>query len=97
MKVPRFKSSKEERELWDTHDSTDYHDNFKITKNVVFARPKKEVISLRLEPKFTLQLHKNYMKREAGVLKNFYTCLRVAPPPEILRRAGASAKAGRHL
>jgi hypothetical protein len=24
-------------------------------------------------------------------------CLRVAPPPEALRRAGASAKAGRHL
>jgi len=37
------------------------------------------------------------MKREVGVLKNLYTCLRVAPPPEALRRAGASAKAGRHL
>jgi len=33
----------------------------------------------------TLQLHKNYMKREVGVLKNLYTCLRVAPPPEALR------------
>jgi predicted DNA binding CopG/RHH family protein len=52
MKVPKFKSLKEEREFWDTHDSTDYHDDFKITKNVVFVRPKKEVISLRLEPKF---------------------------------------------
>jgi hypothetical protein len=26
MKVSKFKSLKEERELWDTHDSTDYHD-----------------------------------------------------------------------
>ena len=51
MKVPKFKSLKEEREFWDTHDSTDYHDDFKATKNVVFVRPKKEVISLRLEPK----------------------------------------------
>jgi len=42
MKVPRFKNLKEEREFWDTHDSTDYHDDFKITKNVVFVRPKKE-------------------------------------------------------
>jgi hypothetical protein len=62
MKVPRFKSLKEEREFWDTHDSTDYHDDFKTTKNMVFARPKKKVISLRLEPKFirrlTLLLHK---------------------------------------
>jgi predicted DNA binding CopG/RHH family protein len=56
MKVPKFKSSKEEREFWDTHDSTDYHDDFKITKNVVFVRPKKEVISLRLEPKFIRRL-----------------------------------------
>jgi len=56
MKVPRFKNLKEEREFWDTHDSTDYHDDFKITKNVVFVRPKKEVISLRLEPKFIRRL-----------------------------------------
>ncbi len=56
MKVPRFKSVKEERKFWDTHDSTDYHDDFKITENVVFVRPKKEVISLRLEPKFIRRL-----------------------------------------
>jgi len=56
MKVPKFKSLKEEREFWDTHDSTDYHDDFKITKDVVFVRLKKEVISLRLEPKFIRKL-----------------------------------------
>jgi len=56
MKVPRFKNLKEERKFWDTHDSTDYHDDFKITKNVFFVRPKKEVISLRLEPKFIRRL-----------------------------------------
>jgi predicted DNA binding CopG/RHH family protein len=56
MKVPKFKSLKEEREFWATHDSTDYHDDFEITKEVVFVRPKKEVISLRLEPKFIRRL-----------------------------------------
>ena len=56
MKVPKFKSLKEERKFWDTHDSADYHNDFKITKNVVFVRPKKEVISLRLEPKFIRRL-----------------------------------------
>jgi predicted DNA binding CopG/RHH family protein len=56
MKAPKFKSLKEERKFWDTHDSTAYHDDFKITKNVVFVRPKKEVISLRLEPKFIRRL-----------------------------------------
>jgi predicted DNA binding CopG/RHH family protein len=56
MKVPKFKSLKEEREFWDTHNSTDYHNDFKTTKNVVFVRPKKEVISLRLESKFIRRL-----------------------------------------
>jgi len=56
MKVPKFKSLKEEREFGDTHDSTDYPGDFKVTKNVVFVRPKKEVISLRLEPKFIRRL-----------------------------------------
>ena len=56
MKVPKFKSLKEEREFWDTHDSTDYHDDFKTTKDVVFVRPKKEVISLRLGSKFIRKL-----------------------------------------
>ncbi len=56
MKVPKFKSLKEEREFWNTHESTDYHDDFKITQNVVFVRPKKEVISLRMEPKFIRRL-----------------------------------------
>ncbi len=56
MKVPKFKSLKEERDFWDTHDSTDYHGDFKATKNVVFVRPKKEVISLRLDPKIIRRL-----------------------------------------
>ena len=49
MKAPKFKTRKEEREFWDTHDSTDFLDDFKPAKDVVFVRPKKEVISLRLE------------------------------------------------
>jgi len=56
MKVPTFKNLKEEREFWDTHDSADYLNDFKTTKNVVFVRPKKEVISLRLEPKLIRRL-----------------------------------------
>ena len=50
MKVPKFKNLKEERKFWDSHESTDYLDDFEETKDVVFVRPKKQVISLRLEP-----------------------------------------------
>jgi len=56
MKVPKFKTRKEEREFWDTHDSTDFLDDFELSKDVVFIRPKKEVISLRLEPKIIKKL-----------------------------------------
>ncbi|MBI5603153.1 MAG: hypothetical protein HY879_07345 [Deltaproteobacteria bacterium] len=56
MKVPKFKARKEEREFWDTHESTDFLDDFEPSKDVVFVRPKKEVISLRLEPKVIKKL-----------------------------------------
>jgi hypothetical protein len=48
--VPKFKNVKEEREFWDSHESTDNLDDFEEAKDVVFVRPKKQVISLRLEP-----------------------------------------------
>jgi predicted DNA binding CopG/RHH family protein len=50
MKTPKLKNLKDEREFWDSHDSTDFLDDFALTKDVVFVRPRKEVISLRLEP-----------------------------------------------
>ena len=50
MRAPKFKNIKEEREFWDSHDSTDYLDDFEVAKDVVFVRPKKQVISLRLDP-----------------------------------------------
>jgi predicted DNA binding CopG/RHH family protein len=56
MKVPKFKNLKEEREFWDTHESTDYLDDFEAASDVVFARPKKQVISLRLDPKVIRKL-----------------------------------------
>ena len=56
MKVPKFKNLEEERQFWDNHDSTDFLDDFEVAKDVVFARPKKEVISLRLDPKIVRKL-----------------------------------------
>ena len=56
MKVPKFKNLKEEREFWDTHNSTDYLDDFEVAKDVVFVRPKKEVMSLRLDPNIVKRL-----------------------------------------
>ncbi len=58
MKMPKFKNIKEERKFWETHESTDYLDDFVETKDVVFVRPKKQVISLRLEPQVINKLKK---------------------------------------
>ena len=56
MKTPSFENIKDEREFWDTHDSTDYLDDLEEAGNIVFARAKKEVLSLRLEPKISNKL-----------------------------------------
>jgi len=56
MKIPKFKNLEEERHFWNSHDSTDYLDDFEVAKDVVFVRPKKEVISLRLDPKLVRKL-----------------------------------------
>jgi predicted DNA binding CopG/RHH family protein len=58
MKTPKFKNIKEERKFWKTHDSTDYLEDFEEAKDVVFVRPKKQVISLRLEPQVINKLKK---------------------------------------
>ena len=56
MKTPKFKNVKDEREFWDIHDSADFLDDFEEAGNIVFARSRKEVISLRLEAKISNKL-----------------------------------------
>jgi predicted DNA binding CopG/RHH family protein len=58
LKVPKFKNVKEERKFWDTQESTNYLDEFEEAKDVVFVRPIKRVISLRLEPQVINKLKK---------------------------------------
>ena len=47
-KIPRFKSLEEERRFWGSHSISDYADELKPAK-VKFVRPKKKLISLRLD------------------------------------------------
>ena len=42
--------------FWDTHSLTDYLDELEITDDVAFVKPEKQVISIRLEPKYVHQL-----------------------------------------
>jgi hypothetical protein len=56
MKTPKFENLKEEREFWDNQDSMDYLDDFEEAGNIVFCRARKDVLSLRLEPKISNKL-----------------------------------------
>lgn len=47
-RIPKFRSLEEERAFWDTHSVTDFMDELKPAK-IEFARPKKRLVSIRLE------------------------------------------------
>ena len=50
-KIPAFRSEQEEGEFWDTHDSTDFFEDTKeVNGRFVGPRPRKTLISLRLDP-----------------------------------------------
>ena len=40
MKTPKFKNINEERKFWETHDSTDYLDDFEVTKQPLRSVPR---------------------------------------------------------
>lgn len=70
-KLPKFKNEDEEREFWDTHDSTEYFDWSKA-KNVIFPnlKPTSRSISIRL-PEYII----NQVKVEANKLDIPYQAL----------------------
>lgn len=49
-KIPAFKSIEEEAAFWDTHDTTDYEDEFKPVKMRVI-KPLEHIFSVRLDSK----------------------------------------------
>jgi len=55
-KIPEFESIREEAEFWDTHDTTEFLDEFEEADDLVFVRPEMQVISLRLEREFVDRL-----------------------------------------
>ena len=56
--IPKFKSDEEIAAFWDTHDFTDYIKNTEPAEDVIFERPKKETISIRLEKDQIKELRK---------------------------------------
>ena len=58
--IPSFTSIKEEAEFWDTHEITDYLDEFKIIDGVFLADKgeKKTVMTIRIAPTLKQEVEK---------------------------------------
>ena len=64
-RIPRFRSLAEEAEFWDTHDSTEFEDEFKEVK-IRVARPLVHVLAVRLDAKTIDQLAAVGRKKGVG-------------------------------
>jgi hypothetical protein len=63
--IPAFKSVEEEAEFWDTHDTTDFEDEFKPVK-VRFAKNLSEAITVRLDPETLTELRVRAHEKGVG-------------------------------
>jgi predicted DNA binding CopG/RHH family protein len=50
-KIPKFKSDKELAKFWDTHSLADFEEDLVPAKKVVFVKPDRQIVSLRLDRK----------------------------------------------
>ena len=72
MKIPKFKSQKEEIEFWDTHDLTDYLDDMEEVKEPIelSAGLKSKIIRRRHAKKLlTLRLDKDLIDKAKRVAR----------------------------
>ncbi len=63
--IPTFSSLEEEAEFWDTHDTTDYEEEFKPVK-VRFAKNLSHVLALRLDQQTLEELREQARKKGIG-------------------------------
>jgi predicted DNA binding CopG/RHH family protein len=64
-RIPEFTSIEEEAEFWDTHETTDFEDEFTPVK-VRFAKHLSEGITIRLDPDTLAQLRSRAHEKGIG-------------------------------
>ena len=64
-RIPEFNSIEEEAEFWDTHDTTDFEDEFTPVK-VRFAKNLSHGLTIRLDPKTLEQLREEAKAKGIG-------------------------------
>lgn len=79
-RIPKFKTDKEIAEFWDTHSLADFEEELRLAKDIVFVKPERQVISLRLDRKIVKSLKSLAAKKGMGyspllrmwILERFY-------------------------
>lgn len=66
-RIPKFKSLEKERKFWDTHSITDFLDELKPVK-VEFVRPRKKLVSVRLDTSQIQSLKSIAVRKGLGYL-----------------------------
>lgn len=64
-KMPVWGSDEAIAKFWDTHDIADYWDELEKVDDVKFVKPKKKLVSVRLEPAYRRQL--KAMAKKMGI------------------------------
>jgi hypothetical protein len=64
-RIPEFKSVEEEAEFWDTHDTTDFEEEWKPVR-VRFAKNLSEGITIRFDPETLAELRSQAKAKGMG-------------------------------
>ncbi|MHB8841510.1 MAG: CopG family antitoxin [Candidatus Aquicultor sp.] len=73
-KIPHFKNEEEEREFWQAHSATEFLDDMEdVTDEVIVTRPKKRLLSFRIDDEVIERLQK--LARRKGI--GYQTLMRV--------------------
>lgn len=65
-KLLKSRSDETIAQFWGAHDLADYWDDLEVVKDVKFVKPKKELVSIRLEPIYCRQLKAVAKKMSLG-------------------------------
>ena len=65
IRIPDFKTRAEEAEFWDTHDTTEFEDEFKPVR-ATFAKNLSEGITIRFDPQTLGQLREQAAEKGIG-------------------------------
>ncbi len=66
--IPKFRSEREETRFWKSHSVTEFEDDLVEAKNVRFPKPRKRLISLRIDDDMVASLKRTAAKKGLGYL-----------------------------